>query len=57
MVVALSFLLNYSSFGMRNVDRFEIEISVIASGPSMNFSGQCGSLPDDRNIQERDRTV
>jgi hypothetical protein len=39
------------------VDGFEIEISASVDGFSVTFGGQCHPVPDDQNIQKRNRTV
>jgi hypothetical protein len=48
--------LNYSSFDMRRMVRFEVEVSSSVSGFSVNISGQYHSFLGDQNIQKRSRT-
>jgi hypothetical protein len=42
---------------MRQMVRFEVEISTSVGGLSVNFSGQCRPFPDDQYIQKRNCTV
>jgi hypothetical protein len=52
-----SFILTELLLFWHEEHRFEIEISASLSAPTINISGQCGSLHNGRNIQERNRTV
>jgi hypothetical protein len=42
---------------MQHVVRIEAEISASVGGFSVDFGCQCHLLPDDQNIQERNRTI
>jgi hypothetical protein len=42
---------------MRQMVRFEAELSAGVDRFSANLGGQCCPFPDDQNIQERNRTV
>jgi hypothetical protein len=53
----LRILLNYTSFHMCGMVRFEIGISASVGGFSVNFSGQCHPFPDNQNVQKRKRIL
>jgi hypothetical protein len=49
--------LNQTSFHMRRMVRFEIEISANVGGFSVNFGGECRPCPDNQNIKKGNRIV
>jgi hypothetical protein len=50
-------ILNLTSFHMRRMLRFEVEISTNVCGFSLYFGGQCRLFPDDQNIHKRNRII